>query len=69
MPLSSCEYKADVRCSYSYIETSVKALYHYVEKMPEDILNRIINTVISEVEEEEWLSEDLFKSILNDDED
>ena len=50
MPLSSCEYKADVRCSYSYIETSVKALYHYVEKMPEDILNRIINTVISEVE-------------------
>ena len=50
MPLSSCEYKADVCCSYSYIETSVKVLYHYVEKMPEDILNRIINTVISEVE-------------------
>ena len=41
---------------------SISALF--AEENTEEIIS-----VISEVEEEEWLSEDLFKSILNDDED
>lgn len=62
--------KEEFQTAINEIETDLVKMRELDQADIEEVeLKEEIISVISEVEEEEWLSEDLFKSILNDDED